>query len=171
MLNTFETVRDTRNTSMNHNSGTAVARSHSVNCVKQPLSGGLTMTPYPVGNKTSLSRNHASQIWSYYGFLSASHGRSFEICYQKVRAAPPGEWLMMTSYPVCNKTSLSGRLCVTDTNLVLNSFMKAWSLSNLYKKTTRIYSKTYQFIHVVNGMSRSHKKLICFFIWLISIAC
>jgi len=70
MSNKFETVRDTRNMSMNHDSETGVSLSGSVNktCVKicaAPCGEGLTMTSYLVGNKTSLYGNQASQIKSY----------------------------------------------------------------------------------------------------------
>jgi len=42
-----------------------VAPSESV-ISEAPPGGGLTMTSYPVGNNTSLSRKHTSQIKSYY---------------------------------------------------------------------------------------------------------
>jgi len=35
--------------------------------------------------------------------------------------------------------------------------MKSWSLSNFHKKQQILIKKTYQFINVVNGVSRSHK--------------
>jgi len=46
--------------------------------------------------------NHASQIKSYYGSLSASHGRCFRIPHEKSPEARPGGEIMMTSYPAEN---------------------------------------------------------------------
>jgi len=44
------------------------------------------------------------------------------------------------------------------------TIMKSWSLSNFYKKKQQIFiQKTYQFINVVNGVSRSHKTANIFF--------
>jgi len=58
--------------------------------------------------------NHASQITSYYGTLSGSHGRSFRIRREKMRAAPPGLGLTMMSNPVGNKTLLFRKPCISD---------------------------------------------------------
>jgi len=44
-----------------------------------PLGGGLTMTSYPVAINFRYLENHATQIKSYYGTRSGSHGRSFRI--------------------------------------------------------------------------------------------
>jgi len=52
------------------------------------LGGGLTMTSYPVGNKSLLSRKPCMQLNSYYGSVSWSHVHSFRIRHWKVRAAP-----------------------------------------------------------------------------------
>jgi len=48
-----------------------------------PHGGGVTMTSYPVGNKTSLSRKPCIADKSYYGTQSASHGRSYRIRHAK----------------------------------------------------------------------------------------
>jgi len=86
---------------------------------------------------------------------------------------------MMTSYPACNKTSLSRKPCIPDKKLLLITIMKSWLLSNFYKKQQILIKKSYQFINVVNGLRHSHKtaplttllldftsipKLICMFI-------
>jgi len=91
-------------------------------------SGEITMTSYPPCNKTSLSRNQASQIKSYYRTLSESHGRSFRIRHKKLTEAPPSGEIMMTSYPVGNETLLSRKLCIQDKKLLLNTICKSWSL-------------------------------------------
>jgi len=72
--------------------------------------------------------NHAPQIKSFYKTLLGSHGRSFRIRPKNVRAASPGRGLTMTSYPVCNKTSLSRTPCIADKKLLWNAIMKSWSL-------------------------------------------
>jgi len=43
------------------------------------------------------------------------------------------------------------------------TIMKCWSLRNFYKKQQILIKKTYQFINVVNGVSRSHKTANIFF--------
>jgi len=70
------------------------------------------MTSYPACNKTSLSWKPYFTDKSYYGTLSGSHSRSFRIRYVKYREAPTGGEIMMTSYPACNKTSLSRKPCI-----------------------------------------------------------
>jgi len=94
------------------------------------------MTSYAI--KHRYLRNHASQIKSYYGTLLGNHGRSFRTRQEKSRVAPPSRGLTMTSYPVGNKTSLSRKPCITDTELLWITIMKSWSLSNFYKKTKKI---------------------------------
>jgi len=61
------------------------------------------MTSFPLAIKHRYLRNHASQIKSYYGTLSGSHGRSFKIRHEKSPEAPPGGGLTMTSYLVGKK--------------------------------------------------------------------
>jgi len=82
-----------------------------------PPSGEIMMTLFPVGNKTSLSRKPWIQIKSYYGTLSGSHGRSFRIRLEKLREAPLGGGLTITSYPASNKTSLSRKPRIPDKKL------------------------------------------------------
>jgi len=68
-----------------------------------PPGGGLTMTSYPVGNKTSLSRKpYIADKKLLYISLSGCYGRSLRTLHEKVRAAPPGGEITMTSYPVGN---------------------------------------------------------------------
>jgi len=44
---------------------------------------------------------------SYFGTLSGSHGGSFRMRHEKSPETPPSEEIMMTSFPVGNKTFLS----------------------------------------------------------------
>jgi len=165
--------------------------------------------------------NHESQIKRCNGTLSGSHGRSLRIRHEKSPQAPPGGGLMMTSYPVGNKTSLSRKRMhprckvtteryqevrvalsqsvivnrlkrplveklrwrhirwaikprylgnVADNKLLWITIMKSWSFSNLKKQQISI-QKTYQFMNAVNGVSHSHKTANTFFIWLSCIEC
>jgi len=91
---------------------------------------------YPVCNKTGYLANHSSQLRSYYGTLSGSHGRSFRIRQEKLREAPPNWEITMTSYPVCNKTSLSLKPCMAAKQLLWNTIRKSWSE---YHKTFMIF--------------------------------
>jgi len=77
---------------------------------------------------------HTSQMKSNYGKLSESHDRSFRIRHVKQRAAPPGGGQTMTSYPVCNTTSLSRKPCLAAKTLLWITILKSWSPSNLYLK-------------------------------------
>jgi len=70
----------------------------------------LALTPHYLGN-------HASQIKNYYGTLSGSHGRYFRILHEKSPEALPDGEITMTSYPACNKTSLSQKPCIPDEKL------------------------------------------------------
>jgi len=72
--------------------------------------------------------NHASQIKSYYGTLSGSHGRSSRIRHVKLSEAPPGGEITMTSNPIGNETSLSWKPCVPDKKLLWYTTTKSWSL-------------------------------------------
>jgi len=67
----------------------------------------------------------------------------------------------MTSYLVCNGTSLSRNSSIVDIKLLSKTFMKSWSLSNFYKKL--LIPTIYQFLNVVNGVSPSHKTTNKFF--------
>jgi len=114
MSNYSETVRDTRNVSMNHDYETGVALSDSVNkiCVKCPLAEKSRWRHIRLAIKPRYLGNHSSQIKSYYGTLSGSHARSFRIRHEKSPEAPPSGGLTMTSYTVGNKKSLSRKPCI-----------------------------------------------------------
>jgi len=78
--------------------------------------------------KSCYLRNHASQMKSWYGTLSGSHGRSFRFRHENLPEAPPSRQITMTSYPACNKTSLSNKPCIPDIKLLWNAIRKSWSL-------------------------------------------
>jgi len=59
-------------------------------------SEGLTMTSYPVGNKTSLSRKPCIVDKTLQWITVGMHSRSFRICHEKSRELPPGGEIMMT---------------------------------------------------------------------------
>jgi len=124
--------------SMNHDYETRVALSDSVSkiCVKCPLAGKSRRRHFRLATKPRYLGNHSSQIKSYYGTLSGSHARSFRIRLEKWPEAAPGGETMITSYPACNKTSLSRKPCIANKKLLLITIMKSWSLSNFYKKKT-----------------------------------
>jgi len=70
----------------------------------------------------------------------------------------------MTSYPVGNTISLSGKLCLAAKKFLWITIMKSWSLSKFYKKKqANINSKNLSFTNVVNGVSRSHKTANIFY--------
>jgi len=130
MSNNSETVRDTRNMSMNHDYETGVALSDSVNktCMKRPLAEKSRWRHFRLAIKPRYLGNHVSHIKSYFGSLSGSHARSFRIRPKQSSEAPLGEKIMMTSYPACNKTLLSQKPCIRDTKLLWNTIRKLWSL-------------------------------------------
>jgi len=119
-------------------------------CVQRPLAGDWRWLHIRLAIKPRYVGNHASQIKTYYGSLSGSHSSSFRICHEKSHEAPVGEEITMTSYPVCNKTSLSWKTYsyIIDKMLLSNTFMKSSSLSNFYKKQQILILKTDQFIYV-----------------------
>jgi len=128
--------------SMNHYYKTGVALSdHQQKFCETPPRGGLTKTSCPIDNRTSLSRKLCitaeKLLWN-----AIMKSWSFRICYEKSWEAPIVREFRMTSYPVCNEASLSRQPCITDKKLLLNTFMKSWSLSKFdKKKTANIYSK------------------------------
>jgi len=130
MSNNSDTVRDTRYVSMNRDYETGVALSDSVNktSVKSPLAKKSRWRPIRLAIKPRYLGNHASQIKNYYGMLSGSRGRSFRIRHEKSPEALPSEEIMMTSYPVGNKTSLSRKLCIPDKTLLWIAIRLSWSL-------------------------------------------
>jgi len=117
--------------SMKHDYETGVALSDSVNktCLERPLAEKLQWRHFRLAINPRYLGNHGSQIKSYYGTLSGSNGRSFRIRHEKKPETPPGGGITMTSYPVCNKTSLSRKSCIPDTNLLWNAIRESWSLS------------------------------------------
>jgi len=133
------------------------------NRVERPLAEKLWWRHIRLAIKHLYLGNHASQTKSYNGTLSGSHGRSSRIRYKNSPEAPPCGGLTMTSCPVGKKTSLSRKPCIADTKLLWITIMKSWSQSNVYKKQQILILKTYQFINVVNGGSRSHKTANIFF--------
>jgi len=129
MSNNSETVRDTRNVSMNHDYETGVALSDSVNktYVKRPLPEKSRWRHIRLAIKPHYLGNHASQIKSYYGTLSGSHGRSIRIRHENSFEAPPSGVITMTSYPSCNETLFSRKPYIPDKNLIWNTISKSWS--------------------------------------------
>jgi len=120
MSNNSETVWDTRNISMKHDYETGVVLSDFVNkiCVKRPLVEKLRLGHTRLAIKPRYLGNHASQIKSYYGTLSESHGRSFRFRRENSPEAPLCVEITMTSYPASKETSLSPKPCILDKKLV-----------------------------------------------------
>jgi len=105
---------------MNYDYETGVDLSDSVNktFVKRPLAEKSQWCHFPLAIKPRYLGKHASQIKSYYGTLSGSHGRSFRIRHKKLPEARPGGEITMKSYPVWNKTSLSRKPCNAAKNVL-----------------------------------------------------
>jgi len=98
-----------------------------------PPRGEITMTSYPVGNISSLSRkpcipdkqllwNAIKKSWSL--FQNPSH---------KITWSTPGEEITMTSYPACNKTSYLGN--------------HASQIKSFYGKLTGTYGRSFRIRH------------------------
>jgi len=68
-----------------------VTLSECVNRLKRAPWQRLTMTSYPVGNKTSLSRKPCITDKKFYGTLSGSHGCSYKIRHGKLPETPLAE--------------------------------------------------------------------------------
>jgi len=83
------------------------------------------MTSYPVGNKTSLSQKHTSQIKSCYISLSGSYDRSFRIRPEKFRAARTDGEITMTSYLVGIITLLSRKPFSADKKVLMITIRKS----------------------------------------------
>jgi len=126
MSNNSETVRDTRNVSMNHDYETGIALSDSVNqtCVKRPLAEKSRWRHIRLAIKPRYLGNHASQIKSYYGTQSGSRGRSFRIRHEKSLEALASGEITMTSYPPCNKTSLYRKPCIPDKKVTVECYQE-----------------------------------------------
>jgi len=98
------------------------------NGMKRPLAEKSRWRHIQLAIKHRYLENHSSKIKIYYWTLLGSHGRSFRIRHENVRAAPPGGGLAMTSYLVENKTSSSRRPCIADKKLLWNAVRKSWLL-------------------------------------------
>jgi len=93
-----------------------------------PPGRGLTMTSYPVGNKASLSRKPCiadkKLLWN-------AIRKSWSLLQNpswNCECSAPGGGLTMTSYPACNKTSLSRKPCIADKKLLWNAIRNSCSL-------------------------------------------
>jgi len=134
---------------------TGVALSDSVNktCVKRPIADKSRWRHFRFAIKPRYLGNYASHIISYYGTLSGSHGRSLGMRHEKSPEALPGREITMTSYPACNKTSLSRKRCIADKKLLWFAIRKSWSLfQNLSWKIA--WSATWRRNHddVISGL-------------------
>jgi len=98
------------------------------NRLKRPLAEKSRWRPIRLAMKPRYLENHASQMKSYYGTLSGSHGHSFRIRQEKSPVAPPSAEITMTSYPTFIKTSLSQKPCIPDKKLLWTTMRKSWSL-------------------------------------------
>jgi len=95
------------------------------NSLKAPPSAEITMTSYMACNKPSLSWMLCiPYIKSGYGTQSGSHIRSFRIRHEKSLEVPPSGELAMTSYPACNKPSLSRKPCILHTHIGMERYQK-----------------------------------------------
>jgi len=111
------------------------------NRVERPLVEKSRWRQIRLAIKPRYLGNHASQTKCYYGTLSGSHGRSFNIRHEKSREAPPGGGLTMTSCPVGNKISLSRKPSIVDKKFLWITIMKSWLQSNFSKKIANINFK------------------------------
>jgi len=96
--------------------------------VKCPLAAKSRWRHIRLSIKLRCLGNYASQINSYYKILWGSNSCSFRISHEKSPDAPPSEEITMTSYPVCNETSLSRKPCIPDEKLLWNAMRKSRSL-------------------------------------------
>jgi len=135
MSNNFETVKDTLNLhymSMKHDYATGVALSLFLDekSRKAPLGEEIKMTSYSrLAIKPRYLGNHASPIKSCDASLSLSHGRLFRIRHENSLESLLGGEIMMTSYPACNKTSLSRKPYIADKKLLWIIIMKSYGRS------------------------------------------
>jgi len=60
----------------------------------------------------------------YYRTPSGSHGRSFRNRHVRLREAPPGGEITITSYPACNKTSLSRKPGIADKKVTMERYQE-----------------------------------------------
>jgi len=106
-----------------------IALSESVkrNLLKRPLAEKSPWCHIRLAINSRYIGNHASQMKSYWGTLSGSNGRFIKMRHENSPEAPPSEEITMTSYPPCNKTSLSRKSCIPDNKLIWNTIKKSWS--------------------------------------------
>jgi len=98
------------------------------NLCEMPPNGEITMTSYPVGNKTSLSRKPCIPDKKLLWNANRKSWSLFQISSWKFAGSAPSGEITMTSYPVSNKTSLSRKPFVPDKKLLWNANSKSWSL-------------------------------------------
>jgi len=98
------------------------------NRLKCPLAEKSRWRHIRLATKPRYLGNYATQKKRYYGSLSGSHARSFRICHEKSPEVHPSAEITMTSYPACNKTSLSRKPCIPDKKIQWNAIRKSWSL-------------------------------------------
>jgi len=122
-----------------------------------PPGGEITMASYPACNKTLFSRKPCIEDKTLLWNAITKSWSLFQNPVMKNGVEPPGGEITMTSYPACNKTSLSRKPRIADKKLLWITIMKYWSLSNFYKKQQILILKTCQFKNVVIDVSRSLK--------------
>jgi len=132
MSNNFETILYMRNMSINHDYKTGINLLDSVYkiSVKRRPAKKSRWRHMQLAIKPRYLWNHATQIKSYYRMLSGSHGSwsLFQNLLWKIAWSAPGGEIPMTSYPACNKTSLSRKPCIPDKTLLWTSIRMSWSL-------------------------------------------
>jgi len=149
MSNNSETVRDTRNVSMNHDYETGVALWDSVKktCVKRPPAEKSRWRHIHLAMKPRYFGSRASQMKSYWGTLSGNNVPFIIIRHENSPEAPPSGEITMTSHPACNKTSLSRKPCIPDKKLLWGSHGRTfriryyWSPSLWNSRSFRIHHK------------------------------
>jgi len=138
MSNNFETVRDTRNMSMNHDYETGVALSDSVNktCVKRPLAEKSRWRNFRLAIKARYLWNHASQLKitiERYQEVMVALLKSVLKNRLKRPLAEKSRWrhirLAIKPRYLGNHASQIKRYWIT--------FMKSCSLSNFYKRNRK----------------------------------
>jgi len=96
----------------------ALSESVFKKCVQRPLAEDWRWRHIRLAIKPRYLGNHAFQIKRYSRTLSWTCGRSFRIRQEKVCAAPPDGGIIMTPFPVGNKTSLCPKRCIPDKKLL-----------------------------------------------------
>jgi len=91
-----------------------------------PLSKKIMMTSFPACNQTSLARKPCIPDKTIpHGTLLGSHGPSFRMRHNILHEVPSSGEITMTSYPACNKTSLSWKPSITYKKLPWNTIRKS----------------------------------------------